>query len=285
MAYWKPGQFNTVANRRRQWALIGALTPDIALLQECRPTDLVLHGPGWMAAEYDIVGAIPHRWTACSVVLARRSLGLIELERSNLPVDEQRWLEYLAGYVTTAWVTLEDRQVAVASVHAIAKAVDSDAVTDVDHGRIRRQVLQRAWHNDLVVAALTPWIDAHPFIIGGDWNNAKLFDTIYPTGAEGGPGASTEFFAARSSSGWHHALRKFHRDEQRTYLDPGSAAYELDHIFTDTQLHERLRSCDVVNEAALAELSDHAPLIAEFSAVTADGDATCAGESLRSDLR
>ena len=50
-----------------------------------------------------------------------------------MPADEQRWLEYLAGYVATAWVTLEDRQVAVASVHAIAKEVDSDAVTDTDH--------------------------------------------------------------------------------------------------------------------------------------------------------
>ena len=101
-----------------------------------------------------------------------------------------------------------------------------------------------------MVAALTPWIDGNPFIVGGDWNNAKLFDTIYPAGAEGGPGASTEFFASRSTAGWHHALRKFHRDEQRTYLDPGSAAYELDHIFTDAQLHERLRACDVVNEVA-----------------------------------
>jgi hypothetical protein len=41
LAYWKPGQFNSIANRRRQWILIGALRPDVALLQECRPPDVV----------------------------------------------------------------------------------------------------------------------------------------------------------------------------------------------------------------------------------------------------
>ena len=264
MAYWKPGQFNTVVNRRRQWALIGALRPDIALLQECRPPDIVDNGPGWMGEEYEIIGAIPHRWTACSAVLARRSLGPVALDRTALPVEERRWLEYLAGYVSTAWVTFEDRQIAVASVHAVAREVDDAAVTATDHGRIRRQALNRGWHNDLVVAALTPWVSDHRFIVGGDWNNAVLFDTIYPSGAEGGPGASTEFFASRATSGWHHALRKFHPDELRTYLDPGSAAYELDHIFTDADLHARLHTCEVFDERALAELSDHAPLIAEF---------------------
>jgi endonuclease/exonuclease/phosphatase family metal-dependent hydrolase len=64
---------------------------------------------------------------------------------------------------------------------------------------------------------------------------------------------------------WHHALRKFYPEVVRTYLEPTSAYYELDHIFTDSDLHARLHACDVFNEAALAGLSDHAPLIAEFS--------------------
>lgn len=43
-------------NRRRQWALLGALAPDIALLQECRPPDLEDQAPGWMARGYRCVG-------------------------------------------------------------------------------------------------------------------------------------------------------------------------------------------------------------------------------------
>ena len=106
MAYWKPGGFNAVANRRRQWALIGALGPDIALLQECRPPDITDNGPAWLRSEYEVIGTIPARWTACSAVVARRSLGPVALDRTVLPTDERRWLDHLAGYVATAWVTV-----------------------------------------------------------------------------------------------------------------------------------------------------------------------------------
>jgi exonuclease III len=167
--------------------------------------------------------------------------------------------------VATASVTVANSEITVASVHAVAKEVNCPAVTDEDHQRIRRQVLTQAWHNDLAVAALSPWVSGRIFIVGGDWNNAKLFDTTYPSGAEGGPGASSEFFERLSATGWQHALRKFHPDEVRTYLDPASAAYELDHIFTDNELHARLHGCDVFDEATLTELSDHAPLVAEFT--------------------
>ena len=102
------------------------------------------------------------------------------------------------------------------------------------------------------------------FIVGGDWNNAVLFDTIYPPATADGPGPSTEFFARRAESGWHHALRRFHPEELRTYLEPGAAPYELDHIFTDAELHSELVACDVLDGPVLTGLSDHAPLLAEF---------------------
>jgi hypothetical protein len=97
MAYWKPGRFNNVTNRRRQWALIAALAPDIALLQECRPPDLASNAPVWMSDEYIVVGSIPHPWTACSAILARRALHPVALDRPTLPVEVRRWLEYLSG--------------------------------------------------------------------------------------------------------------------------------------------------------------------------------------------
>lgn len=265
MAYMKPGAFKMVANRERQWALLAELAPDVALLQECRPDDIVFHAPSGMTEAYDVVGTLPDRWTACSAVLARRTVKAVPLDRAALPAAESRWLDYLSGYVAAAVVTVEGQEIAVASVHAVAKEVTDIALSDADHERVRRRALNRAWHNDLAVAALAPWVEGRPFIIGGDWNNALLFDTNYPLGAEGGPGASAEFFENRSAAGWHHALRKFHEEEVRTYLDTGSAPYELDHIFTDQSLHERLNSCEVLDQASTAGLSDHAPVVAEFS--------------------
>ena len=71
LAYGKPGRFKTVANRRRQWALLGALAPDIALLQECRSSDLNLHAPGWMEDRYQCVGVLQRGWSLCTSMLVR----------------------------------------------------------------------------------------------------------------------------------------------------------------------------------------------------------------------
>lgn len=262
MAYWKPAGFNSLANRRRQWSLLGALSPDVALLQECRPSDLADHAPVWMTDQYDIIGEIPAGWTACSAVLIRAELLGEPIDPRELPDDERRWLGYLSGYVAAASVGPDALR--VASVHGVAKSVDDPSVTGADHERIRRSSLASAWHNDLAVAALTPWVEQRQFIIGGDWNNALLFDTNYPEGAEGGPGGSAEFFARMAANGWCHALRKYSPDEVRTYLDSASDAYELDHLFTDEALHQSLTDCRVMNEAALSGLSDHAMLIAEI---------------------
>lgn len=268
MAYMKPAAFKTIANRRRQWALLGALAPDIALLQECRPGDLLEHAPNWMPDQYVVLGAIPSRWIACSSVLARRELHPVELDRTSLPAAEQRWLAYLSGYVSTAELVVgNERRLRVASVHAIANVVDNPALSEAEHEFVRRRALERAWHNDLAVAALKPWVSKGNFVVGGDWNNAVLFDTTYPSGAEGGPGASTEFFTSRLGHGWYHALRKFSPTEVRTYLDPKSAPYELDHIFTDSHLHERLNNCMVLDDPPVTELSDHAPIVADFTSV------------------
>jgi exonuclease III len=264
LAYMKPGRYKTIANRRRQWALLAALEPDIALLQECRPDDLRINAPAWMEADYDVIGEIPPNWIACSAILARTTVEARPLDRTQLPEPEHGWLAQLSGYVATALAVVRETELAIASVHAIAREVDRSAATDEDHERIRRRSHPRAWHNDLAVAALTPWVRNQRFIVGGDWNTAVLFDSNYPAGAEGGPGASAEFFANRAAGGWHHALRKFCPTEVRTYLDPASGPYELDHIFTDPDFHARLTGCRVVDDAVISELSDHAPLVAEF---------------------
>lgn len=259
LAYMKPAHFKSIENRRRQWAFLSALAPDVALLQECRPRDLHAHAPAWMAGEYDILGEVPNRWMGCSAVLARKSPSLRALNRSELPEAEQRWLAYLAEKISTGLVDVAGREVSIASVHANAAQVDDPAVSDEDHEQVRRPALRRAWHNDLAAAALDP-LSKSRFVIGGDWNNALLFDTTYPREAP----ASTEFFVNRSSAGWHHALRKFSKDEKRTYLEPSSEPYELDHIFTDSELHACLTGAQILAQHPVPALSDHAVLLAEF---------------------
>lgn len=266
LAFGKPGAYKSYSNRRRQWALLGALAPDIALLQECRPSDLQDHAPGWMAEEYSVAGTLQPGWKLCSTILVRKPHTVVVLDRALLGDDQRRWLDHMSGYVATATVFVGTCAMAVASVHALAEEVKvSAAVALADHERICRSGLDRAMHNDLAVAALGPWVAGRRFIVGGDWNDSPLFDVNYPKGANGVPGASTEFFERRTAAGWLDAMRKFHAEELRTYLEPKSAPYELDHVFTDAETRVGLVACEVLNNIAVAGLSDHAPVVVEFA--------------------
>lgn len=261
LAYFKPSHYKTLENRRRQWSLLAELAPDIALLQECRPSDLPRLAPPWMAGAYDVVHSIPPRQSAGSAVLARKSFLPAPCDRASLPGTEQRWLAFLGGYVATAQLNLSGGVLNAASVHALAGDIDHESVTDADHAAIRGPSSARGRYNDMAAAALLPLTRSGSFVIGGDWNVALLFDANYPSTAP----ASAEFFEARARANWHHALRKFSEQEVRTYLDPQSDGYELDHLFTDQGLHEALSRCAVPGDPSLSQLSDHAPLIADFT--------------------
>ena len=180
---------------------------------------------------------------------------------------ERRWLGCLPGCVAAATVRGDGVELAVASVHALAGRVEvGTAVTAADHERLRRIGLDRAVYNDVFAAALEPWVEGRHFLVGGDWNDSPLFDTNYPNGAYGVAGSSSEFFERRRSAGWCDAMRRFHANEIRTYLDPKSGPYELDRVFTDAETHRRLLRCHAVDDVAFNELSDHTPLVVEFSA-------------------
>lgn len=77
-------------NRRRQWALVDAASPDVALLQECRPGDLTAAAPSRMAQEYEVVGAEPGGSIGSSAVLARRSLHPAVSDQRSPPEADRR---------------------------------------------------------------------------------------------------------------------------------------------------------------------------------------------------
>ena len=266
LTYGKPGRYKRIENRRRQWALLGALAPDLALLQECRPSDLDLHAPAWMADEYRCVGTLRPGWRLCTSILVHQAFHVEPLEHASLGEAERRWLGYAPGCTAAAALTVGSLELAVASVHALAGKVDvGTEVTLAEHERIRRTGLDRAIYNDLLAAALEPWVAGRHFIVGGDWNDSPLFDALYPKGAYGVAGSSTEFYERRKHAGWFDAMRKFHDTEIRTYLEKNAAPYELDRVFTDSQTYRKLLGCHVLDDVTVTGLSDHAPLVIEFT--------------------
>jgi len=257
LAYMKPAGFKKVENRRRQWEFLGGLQPDIAMLQECRPEDLINLAPLEMKNEYKVLGKIPLNWSACSALLLRS-----DFIAEHLPPSSP-WLEYLSGYLCRASFNIYGRKILSASVHTPAKEVNDPRVSQDDHTKIKRPSLELAWHNDLAAAALAAALADKSagfdgFIISGDWNTARLFDKTM------GGTACAEFFAMRTDNGWYESLRKFYADEVQTFLAPKGKPYELDHMFTDSALYEKLVSCEVMRSEMSDDLSDHAPIVANF---------------------
>jgi exonuclease III len=253
----KPAKFKRVENRRRQWKFLGDLQPDIAMLQECRPKDIINLAPLELKNEYKVLGKIPLYWSACSAILLRSYFSAEHLTPSS------PWLEYLSGYLCLASSNIYGRRILIASVHTPAKVVNDPRVSKDDHTKIKRPSLELAWHNDLAAAALAAAladksVGFDGFIISGDWNTARLFDKTM------GGTACAEFFAMRANNGWCESLRKFYSDEVQTYCDPPKKRYELDHMFTDSALYEKLVSCEVMRCEMIDNLSDHAPIVANF---------------------
>lgn len=258
MAYMKPGKFRGRENRRRQWALLAALDPDIALLQECQPADLNALAPQWMPGRYDIIGLPRSSRVGGSSILAKKELAL--RPGPEVPTQHEHLWEAFRGYVTTGVVDLHGGgSVTLASVHALAGSDTPATVTDADSAAARRPSRARAGHNDLAALMLQE-MQSDRFVFAGDWNVARLFDTTAPKTAPG----NGEFFEMRESHGWRDAMRRFHSAEVRTYLSSGTAPFELDHAFLDEVLYQSLTRAVVLTGTPADELSDHAPMLCEF---------------------
>jgi exonuclease III len=265
LGYWTPGPYNAVANREKQWQFLLGLNADVICVQECRPQDLQDHTS---SADYKMVGSIPDRWTACSAVVARTELSPMPVPRTGA------LLEALSGYVAVASVSTAKGTYVIASVQAPARPVEDALLSDGDHLQLRRKGGKRALYNDLAFAALDTLPKEDGFIFAGDWNTARLFDKVYAGVAEDGA-SSTEFFTRAAERGWMESLRTRYPDEVRTFLKPGTAAYQDDHVFTDAGTHERLVSSEVLYTLDgwnAVDLSDHAPITVDFDvAVTKPG--------------
>jgi hypothetical protein len=133
----------------------------------------------------------------------------------------------------------------------VAKEAEHATLAIADHEALRIEPLERAWWCDVAAHGIRELAGEGPFLVGGDWNNARLFDqTMTQFG-----GASARFFAQLESWGWQESMRAFYDVEVQTYFDERSASYQLDHVFTSKHIGDRLVACDVLAVQQLRELS------------------------------
>ena len=110
--------------------------------------------------------------------------------------------------------------------------------------------------------------NAKDILISGDFNMDRRMDDN-PTKSKFSKQGETrhnDFFDGILDLGFHDCLRKYHSLPMQTYRhNRGIYPWELDHMFVTPDLYERLKSIDVFVDDSILKLSDHNPIVANFS--------------------
>ncbi len=107
--------------------------------------------------------------------------------------------------------------------------------------------------------------NAKNILIAGDFNMDRRMDEN-PTGtrfASKGTYPTGEFFDSILDQGFYDCMRKFNESPVQTHQNNKSDyPWELDHMFATRELYNRLQQIEI---HAYPELSDHYPIVADFS--------------------
>jgi endonuclease/exonuclease/phosphatase family metal-dependent hydrolase len=198
--------------------LLDGLTPDLALLQETAPPPEAFQRGQILHAR-----AYPRESWGSAVYVKQGAA-----RELPLPPEHRGWL-MAADVELPGFVSL----VAV-SVHA-----------RLLHRNVRPN-LDRAFD------ALELLVAGRSFVLGGDLNLSRTYDTVYRTTHHG------QFLDGLEARGYVDCLRRFHAEEPQTFWGPGTShAYQNDYVFVSQDLATRVAACEVVDRVGL---SDHSPL-------------------------
>jgi endonuclease/exonuclease/phosphatase family metal-dependent hydrolase len=256
-----PGK-STRQQQLRAWHYLAALGADVILLQEVEWAAIPAFASDlWSSVKGDEIPALADaRWG--SLIGARADLGL----HSRKELFEDLPLRILYGYVVIASVEIPQLgSLVLASVHAPARPVSAlvgilKYAAGFDLSSIQHLGLAglEPWCCDLAFDCLARRVQGQRFVVAGDWNNARLFDTTMPHYN----GASVEFFRRCAAREWFECHEA--KGEQRSFLKAGSHPYQLDHAFCDLASGGQMLDCSVRIDPVVHEVSDHAPVVTDF---------------------
>jgi endonuclease/exonuclease/phosphatase family metal-dependent hydrolase len=228
------------------------LNPDIALLQEAAPSPSPDYGG------YQHISGTPLRRDGAeqrfrSVMLVRgRIIDRISLHGSQTPGIVPK---LVAGNTLGAVVELARG----GTVRVINMYIPPWTTLRPD-GR-------RVWMHDEVLESLRRFgrfVDL-PWVIGGDLNLSETFDLRSKK-----PRGNKAFLDAMAACGLTDCLRHSQGRLVPTYRHrSGSVEHQIDHLFVNGTMLDRLQSCNTLAESAVFDarprLSDHLPIVADFS--------------------
>jgi exonuclease III len=251
-------------NRDDGWPLLRDLEPDVALIQEVRSV------PDEVASSYQIVcrhavdrSGQPQNFS--TAILVNGSVDH-ELELSSpWPwVDTQ--LDKFDGIFVGASTKISDLKINVLSVHSPYWRILSSSELSLIEGsdQVKRENNPHLGGVDLLWAALKERTAVGTWMVGGDVNVCETFDSWGPR-----PRGSREFLDRMRDLGLTEVLREAQGQLTPTYrkFKTGECRNQMDYLWVSKDLANRLVSCEVGDpDVVFAKgLSDHLPIIAEFS--------------------
>jgi len=260
MGYWGHAKAHDAA---WHW-LLDELSPDIALLQECRPPDWVSESGRRVLFDPAYPGTPTQPWGTALVTKgpATSPTRLDDAEAWLASLDHAAVAEpchaaRLRGWCVAANVTLPlGLPLLVVSIHSPAFPIAPALLRGRDLTAITLTLSQDVWLLDVVFHFLRRRLPS-PLLVGGDFNYSRLLDKPTPRG-------NAEFFDRIAAEGFTNLHRLFHVGDEQTYFNPRHRDHQLDYLYADPLTALRTRACDVIPRDRVAAFSDHAPLIAEL---------------------
>ena len=230
------------------WDYLANADPDLAFLQETTV-------PNWARERWTIVAPTVRYWG--SAVIARPSFALRDFAGPLTSRLERH------GYIAWASLTLDSaNQLTLGSIHAPVAVASADDLEGRDAAEVTRPLHQAQgrgpYRTDAAYAISRDRIGASRFLVAGDWNISRLWDSRRRITE------CHEFFDRASAAGWVECTRS--DPELHTWHRKPDPPYQMDHAFADPATAALIRSVNVDPEpAATLGLSDHAPLVFEVA--------------------
>ncbi len=248
------------------WQILSDLDPDIMLLQEVGAVpEEVLKAFSVVADHPRTKNGKPQKFQ--SVVLSRFPLEASPTLGSELDwVNEER--EHYSGNILgCAATTGRAKRLNLISFYSPAWHIPDERLVEADLSQVKLANNPKVYVTEILWKLLRdsmPSIEGS-WIIAGDFNSSTTFDWMWG----GKPRGNQEIIDRMNALGLFDCLSSYAGELVPTFMNARGARviHQLDYVYTDSHLSERLRFSRVVSDSDVFEraLSDHLPVVSDFT--------------------